>query len=392
MRSGICAIIILICTSIVSSQAGELCQGAYYTEEQGATKLLAVQNNLHSLDVWKGHADSIRTQLKKGMGLESPPARTPLNVKSRKKQQLNGYSVEAIVFESFPGFYVTGNLYQPTGNNKPKSLAGILCTHGHSRESENALYKEYIQSRSATLAKMGSIVFAIDMIGYGESIQLPHKTNKTLVFQTWNSMRAIDYILSFKEVDPNRIAVTGESGGGTQTFMVAALDDRVKVSVPVVMVSAHFFGGCDCESGMPVHKTDNKVFSNAEIACLAAPRPMLLISDGADWTKNTERVEYPFASHVYTLYGKPGNVQNIHLENEEHDYGPTKRQAAYQFLGKHLDLDFNKVKDKDGNVDESTITILNRDDLTYFTLDELNGLKKGNEILPSMEAALSTKK
>ena len=372
--------------------AQDLCPGAYYTEEQGASKLLAVQGSLHHLSDWKNHADSIRNQLKKGMGLEALPTRTPLHAKSRKKQEQDGYSVEAVVFESLPGFFVSGNLYRPTGTFKAKSLAGILCTHGHFSPPENVRFQEYIQTRCATLAKMGAVVFVLDMIGYGESSQLAHKTDKTLVFQTWNSMRAIDYLLSFKEVDPDRLAVTGESGGGTQTFMLTALDERVKVSVPVVMVSSHFFGGCQCESGMPVHKTGNKVFSNAEIACLAAPRPMLLVSDGDDWTKHTEQVEYPFAQHVYTRFEKPGNIENVHLANEKHDYGPNKRVAAYNFLAKHLNLDISKVQNPQGVVDESFVKILDKNDLTYFTAKELNALKKGDDLQSSMIAQFKNNK
>ena len=380
--------LLVLSSSLLSGQSNELCQGGYYTEDQGASKLKGVQRSINSLADWNNHADSVRAQLRRGMGLESLPGRTPLNPKYRKMQIMDGYTVEAVVFESLPRFYVTGNLYKPTGNFKAKSLAGVLCTHGHSSEPANTRFKEYVQARSASLARMGAIVFAFDMIGYGESTQLPHKADKTLVFQTWNSMRALDYLLSFKEVDPDRIAVTGESGGGTQTFMLTALDDRVKVSVPVVMVSAHFFGGCQCESGMPVHKSGNKVFSNAEIACLAAPRPMLLVSDGADWTKNTESVEYPFAKHVYTLYGKPENVENVHLANEKHDYGPSKRLAAYQFLARHLNLDVSKVINREGTLDEFKIKILEREELTYFTPVELNALKKGDEIQKVMEILL----
>jgi hypothetical protein len=237
-----------------------------------------------------------------------------------------------------------------------------------------------MQARCAALAKMGAIVFAYDMIGYGESVQLQHKIEKALQVQTWNSMRVIDFLLTLKEADPNRIAVTGESGGGTQSFMLTALDDRIKVSVPVVMVSSHFFGGCTCESGMPVHRMGNTVFSNVEIASVAAPRPMLLISDGDDWTKNTESVEYPFAKYVYGLYNKASLVENVHLANEKHDYGESKRFAAYPFLAKHLGLDLNKVKNDSGNLTESSIRILGRNELTYFTPNEIAELKKGIDI------------
>jgi dienelactone hydrolase len=386
------AIFAFLISQTIYAQSTDLCQGAYYTEEQGASKLAAVQRSLRTITDWNNHADSIRAQIKKGMGLETFPDRTPLNPRSRKKQLLEGYSVEAISFESFPGFFVTGNLYRPTGKKRKESLAGILCTHGHSPQPENARFNPDMQARSAMLAKMGAIVFSMDMIGYGENSQLSHKAEKTLVFQAWNSMRAIDYLLSFKEIDPKRIAVTGESGGGTQTFMLTALDERIKVSAPVVMVSAHFFGGCPCESGMPVHKAGNKVFSNAEIACLAAPRPLLLVSDGADWTKNTESVEYPFARHVYSLYGKSENVENVHLINEGHDYGPSKRLGVYNFLAKHLNLNLSRATDQQGKIDESKLKILDRGELTFFTVDELSTLKKDDELKQSIVALLKTKK
>jgi uncharacterized protein len=237
-----------------------------------------------------------------------------------------------------------------------------------------------MQLRCAAFARMGAIVFSIEMVGYGESVQVPHESNKTLLYQTWNSIRALDFLLSLPEADPKRVAVTGASGGGTQTFMLTALDDRVKVSMPVVMVSSHFFGGCTCESGMPVHKDGNKVYSNAEIACVAAPRPMLLVSDGDDWTSNTEKVEYPFARSIYKLYGKESMVENVHLANEVHDYGINKRLAAYRFLDKHLGMNIENITDKNGNVNEDFVTIQSRSDLSYFTPEELSSLIKEDEV------------
>lgn len=374
-------IVLIFFISDATAQESELCQGNYYTEQQGADKLSALRSKLETSGDWERRADSIRTRIRVGMEFDVFPVRTPLKARVRNKKTLDGYIVESVSFESLPGFFVTGNLYMPAGDHKKRSLAVILAPHGHfPKEDDYGRFMKDIQYGAAAMARMGAIVFAYDMVGWGESIQLPHTHQKVLSFQTWNSIRAIDYLLTLPQADPDRIAVTGASGGGTQTFMLAALDERVKVSIPVVMVSAHFFGGCTCESGMPVHKNRNAVYTNAEIACVIAPRPMLFISNGNDWTKNNETVEYPFARHIYALFGKENNVELAHFPEEGHDYGKNKRMAAYHFLAKHLKLDIEKIKDKDGMLTEEFVSILDRQDLTFFRDGEQENFIRGEDV------------
>jgi hypothetical protein len=221
------------------------------------------------------------------------------------------------------------------------------------------------------LARMGAVVFSYEMFAYGESqLQVAKEDHKSTIaptIQTWNSMRVIDFLTSLPYVDSKRIGVTGESGGGTQTFLLTALDDRVTVSVPVVMVSSYYAGGCTCESGLPIHSCSNLGTTNPEIAAMASPKPMMVISDGSDWTANVPQIEFPYIQKVYALYGKEANTENVHLANEGHDYGVSKRMPMYEFMAKHLGLNLDAVKDKrTGKIDESKVTIETYDKQLVF--------------------------
>lgn len=354
----------IILSATVYAQQPELCPGAYFTETQGKEFL---DNHVPvSRVAWEARAAAIKAQIRKGMELETMPAKPKSAPIIHSKRVMDGYTIENVAFESMTGIYVTGNLYRPT--KKQKSYAGILCPHGHG-ENPHGRFREQTQKRCATLARMGAIVFVPDMIGQGDSKQTEHKFPKALKLQAINNTRSLDFLLSIPGVDPARIGVTGESGGGTQTFLLAALDPRVKVAAPTVMVSAYFFGGCVCESGMPIHKNGAYQTNNVEIAALTAPRPMLLTSDGGDWTKNTPNVEFPFIQKIYALYGKKDLVENVHLPDEKHDYGPSKRKAMYVFMAKHLKLDIKAVSDAQGNIDEGPSKVLDQKDLAVFNAE-----------------------
>jgi len=124
----------------------------------------------------------------------------------------------------------------------------------------------------------------------------------------------------------------------------------------VVSLSSYFYGGCPCESGMPVHQCGGGT-NNVELAAMAAPNPQLIVSDGSDWTAQTPQHDFPYLQQMYGYYGAKDKVANVHLPDEKHDFGANKRVALYDFLAKYFHLNSNSVKDKTGNYDEHNVTI-----------------------------------
>ena len=362
-----------------------LCVGNYQSEADAVKQLARFKKTHSNLGEWKTREAKIRRQILTGAGLVPLPTKTSLNPVYGKKAEFKGYSAEPAGFEAVPGFFVYGTLYRPLGRKGP--FPAVLCPHGHYRGPEGARQRPDQQHRCATLARMGAVVFSYDMIGFGDSAFLGwnHGHRQALTLQTWSSIRAIDFVQSLGDVDGRRIGVTGCSGGGTQTFLLTAVDDRVTVSVPVVMVSAHFFGGCHCESGMPIHKTPALETSNVEFAALAAPRPLKLISVGGDWTKNTPKVEYPYIRGIYGYFGKEGNVENSHFASEDHGYQLSKRQAMYPFMVKHLGLDSTGVLDKaTGKFDETGTKLQTTAEMRVFESREkmpAHALKPGSRVM-----------
>jgi hypothetical protein len=342
--------------------------------EEGKKHLEQLLASYTTLPLWEARKTELRKCFFEQLGLSPLPKKTPLNPVFTAERVYDGYTVENVAIETLPGVFLCGSLYRPAKGKGP--FAAVLCPHGHFASADMNLYGRYRpdqQYRCAMLAKMGAVVFSYELFAWGESLlqvdKEAHKTGLALTMQTLNSIRVIDFLVSLPYVDSNRIGVTGESGGGTQTFLLTALDARVTVSVPVVMVSSYFFGGCGCESGLPIHSCSAMGTNNAEIAAMASPRPMLVVSDGSDWTQNVPEIEFPYLKKVYSLYGKQENVENVHLANEGHDYGISKRLAMYSFMAKYLGLNINAVKDKTGKVDESNVTIEKYESMLVFGKD-----------------------
>ncbi|MCX6328548.1 MAG: acetylxylan esterase [Bacteroidia bacterium] len=371
---------ILLPLDMIFEKTGEnvylISKYAYHVRpvEEGKKHLEKLLASYPDLKTWEARKAELRKCFLEQLGLNPLPEKTQLDPVYTPIRKFDGYSVQNVGIQTIPGFYLCGSLYRPA---KGKGhFPAVLSPHGHFNSNdlnENGRYRPDQQYRCAMLAKMGAVVFSYEMFGYGESLlqidKADHKTGFASTMQTLNSMRVIDFLTSLPYVDPKRIGCTGESGGGTQTFLITALDDRITVSVPVVMVSSYFFGGCACESGLPIHSCTDLGTNNAEIAAMASPRPMLVISDGDDWTANVPVIEFPYLKKVYELYGKSDNVENVHLANEGHDYGVSKRMAMYDFMARHLGLNINAVKDKNGKIDESKVTIENHEAQLVFGKD-----------------------
>jgi hypothetical protein len=290
-------------------------------------------------EAWELRKAHLRKQILSATGLYPLPQKTPLHPQVFGRIDNRDCTIEKVLIETIPGYYLGGNLYRPlhsTGKHP-----AILIAHGHwtyGRLENQPLYSG--QSLGINLARQGYVVFSWDMVGYNDTVQTPHAFGTPaqqlwsfgpLGLQVWNGIRALDFVASLDDVDPARLAMTGASGGATQTLLVTALDDRIQFAAPVNMVSATMQGGDFCENAPGLRLGTN----NVEIAAMFAPKPMLLVSATGDWTRNTPTEEFPAIRKIYELYGKPENVATVQLD-APHNYNKENREAVYSFFGKQI--------------------------------------------------------
>jgi len=290
------------------------------------------------------------------------PAAAPLQPVIHGRMDFDDYTVEKVYFASLPGHYVSGNLYRP--RTIVGKCPGVLCPHGHwpdgrfystpdkdldpqlisGAEQRTCGARYPLQARMVGLARLGCVVFHYDMVGYADSQAVDHRSTYTdlpstlhlhsvMGLQTFNSLRAVDFLLSLDEVDPQRIAVTGASGGGTQTFLLGAIDPRPAVAFPAVMVSTAMQGGCVCENAPYLRIGLN----NVAFAAAFAPRP-LAMSGADDWTINIETRGYPELQRVYSLYAATDQVYARCFPQFKHNYNEVARELMYGWFNSHLAL------------------------------------------------------
>jgi dienelactone hydrolase len=306
-----------------------------------------------TLAEWEARRTYLRNQILSAAGLLPMPAKTDLHPRIFGRIENHDYSIEKVLLETLPGYYLGGNLYRPLKPAPAGGFPAVVSPHGHwnyGRLEHTPVAS--IPARAINLARQGYVVFAYDQVGYNDTIQTPHDFGgpkedlwafNPLTVQFWNGIRAVDFVESLPEVNRQTIGATGASGGATQTFLLAAVDDRIQFSAPANMISATMQGGAECENA-PNLRVDT---FNVEIGAMMAPRPMLMVSASGDWTKNTATEEFPAIRALYALYDKAANVETLHLD-APHNYNQQNREAMYRFFGKHVlaDGDANHFKER----------------------------------------------
>ncbi len=352
---------------------------------------------------WDQRAEQVRTRIRVAEGIWPEPTRTPLNAVIHGRIDGDDYTVEKVSFESMPGLFVTGNLYRPKGEPAQKRPA-ILCPHGHWDEARFHLLgdaeikkeiesggerlanggRSMFQALGVQLARMGCVAFVFDMLGYCDSQQFSHAlvhkfavqrpemntrenwglfspqaeahAQSVMGLQTWNSVRALDFLAALPDVDPARLGCTGASGGGTQTMLLGAIDSRLAVECPAVMVSTAMQGGCTCENASLLRVGTG----NVEFAALFAPKPLGMTAAN-DWTKEMPSKGFPELQKHFAFMGAPEHVALWPFLQFPHNYNAVSRGKSYEWFNQHFALGLPAEK-----LVEREYTLLQKEQLTVW--------------------------
>ena len=309
---------------------------------------------------WESRRDTLRREVRRLLELDafldscvmvpagSRTGKTQRPVQLSKVRKHDGYTTQNICIELTPGQHLFGTIYASLKKGKH---ALIVCPDGHWPYR----YRKDEQQRLGTLARMGAVCVDFDLYGWGESEKevgaKAHHTSRAHVYQAACGYVLLDWMLANrKDIDPERVGVMGGSGGGTHTVLLSLLDDRVTASAPVVHLASHFDGGCPCESGKPVQLAAGGT-CEPELAAVMAPKPMLIVSDGGDWTSSVPELEFPYLQRIYGFYGAKDKVRNVHLPGERHDFKESKRQAVYDFFIDVFGLDRSMLDEEEVSIE-----------------------------------------
>lgn len=331
-------------------------------------------NTIHTLAEWQQRQQWLKKTLQEVIG--PFPEKTPLNATVVKTYDKDFYRLENIIYESQPGYYVTSALFIPNGAKKAPAI--VYCS-GHSANGYRP--KGYL-NEILNFVKKGFIVFAFDPMGQGERLQYYNpKTNKSRfrwpsyehsypgaqLFITgntlanyfiWDGIRAVDYLLTRKEVDPTRIGITGRSGGGTQSAYIAAFDDRIKAAAPENYITNmkrlfQAMGPQDAEQNF--FYGIEKGLDMADLLEVRAPKPMLVVTTSQDMFPIQGALETcSEVAKMYKAYGKPENFSMV-TDDAPHASTLKNREASYVF--------FQKALNNPGNPKEEQVSLPSDEEL-----------------------------
>jgi cephalosporin-C deacetylase-like acetyl esterase len=351
--------------------------------------------DVKTLDDWKTKRLKYRKQLFEMLGLEPLPKKTDLKSVVTGKSEHDEFTVENIHFQSRPGLYVTANLYIPKNIEKPAPAILYVCGHGPTKKN-NISYgnKVSYQHHGAWFARHGYICLTLDSLQMGEIEAIHHGTYRYDMWwwnsrgytsagvEAWNCIRALDYLQTRKEVDKDRIGVTGRSGGGAYSWWISALDDRIKVAVPVAgitdlqnhVVDGCVEGHCDC-----MYIVNTYCWNYPLVAALVAPRPLLISNSDKDTIFPLDGVVrlHKQVREIYRLYGAD---KNLGLQITEGPHKDTQELRIHSFVW------FNRfLKDENPLIDTPAVPFFEPEQLKVFDelpTDEIN-TKIQNSFVPT---------